>query len=41
VHQFFGAMPTGVTVSHGGRLFVCCPKWGDDVGFTVAELRDG
>jgi hypothetical protein len=41
VHQFFGATSTGVPVSHGGRLFVCCPKWGDDVGFTVAELRDG
>ncbi|SEK69941.1 Sugar lactone lactonase YvrE [Blastococcus sp. DSM 46786] len=41
VHLFDGAMPTGVTVSHGGRVFVCYPKWGDDVGFTVAELRDG
>jgi sugar lactone lactonase YvrE len=41
VHQFTGAMPTGVTVSHGGRVFVCYPKWGDDVGFTVGELRDG
>ncbi|SDO15576.1 MULTISPECIES: major royal jelly family protein [Geodermatophilaceae] len=41
VHQFTGAMPTGVTVSHGGRIFVCYPKWGDDVGFTVGELRDG
>jgi sugar lactone lactonase YvrE len=41
VHLFDGAMPTGVTVSHGGRVFVCYPRWGDDVGFTVGELRDG
>ncbi|MGY2077749.1 L-dopachrome tautomerase-related protein [Blastococcus sp. SYSU DS0828] len=41
VHLFHDAMPTGVTVSHGGRIFVCYPKWGDDVGFTVGELRDG
>ncbi|MGY1744288.1 L-dopachrome tautomerase-related protein [Blastococcus sp. SYSU D00695] len=41
VHTFSGAMPTGVTVSHTGRVFVCYPKWGDDVGFTVGEIRDG
>ena len=41
VHTFTGAMPTGVTVSHTGRVFVCYPKWGDEVGFTVGELRDG
>jgi Major royal jelly protein len=41
VAQFDGAMPTGVTVSHQGRIFVNFPKWGDDVQFTVAELRDG
>jgi sugar lactone lactonase YvrE len=34
-------MPTGVTVSQRGRIFVNFPKWGDDVAFTVAELRDG
>lgn len=34
-------MPTGVTVSQSGRIFVCFPKWGDDVAFTVAELRGG
>jgi sugar lactone lactonase YvrE len=28
---FNGAMPTGVTVSHKGRIFVNFPKWGDDV----------
>jgi sugar lactone lactonase YvrE len=38
---FDGAMPTGVTVSKQGRIFVNFPKWGDDVQFTVAELRDG
>lgn len=41
VALFEGAMPTGVTVSRRGRIFVCYPKWGDDVPFTVAELRDG
>lgn len=41
VHLFDGAMPTGVSVSHTGRVFVCFPKWGDDVEFTVAEVRDG
>jgi sugar lactone lactonase YvrE len=38
---FDGPMPTGVTVSHKGRIFVNFPKWGDDVKYTVAELRDG
>ncbi len=41
VHEFNGPMPTGVTVSHRGRIFVNYPKWGDAVEFTVAELRDG
>ncbi len=41
VAHFREAMPTGVTVSHRGRIFVNYPKWGDDVRFTVAELRDG
>lgn len=40
VVHFDGAMPTGVTVSHEGRTFVNFPKWGDDVAFTVAEIRD-
>lgn len=39
---FNDAMPTGVTVSHTGRIFVNFPKWGDDVKYTVAEiLKDG
>jgi len=41
VATFHGPMPTGVTVSHRGRIFVNFPKWGDDVEFTVAEVRDG
>ncbi|WP_207461180.1 L-dopachrome tautomerase-related protein [Azospirillum sp. SYSU D00513] len=41
VVQFDGPMPTGVTVSHRGRIFVNFPKWGDEVAFTVAEIRDG
>ena len=35
VVQFDGPMPTGVTVSHQGRIFVNFPKWGDDVTFTA------
>jgi sugar lactone lactonase YvrE len=41
VATFDGPMPTGVTVSHTGRIFVCFPRWGDKVAFTVAELKDG
>jgi sugar lactone lactonase YvrE len=42
VHSFTsGPMPTGVSVSHTGRIFVNYPKWGDDVEFTVAEIVDG
>jgi sugar lactone lactonase YvrE len=41
VARFHGAMPTGVTVSQSGRIFICYPKWGDDVQFTVAEVRHG
>jgi hypothetical protein len=29
VAYFEGAMLTGVTVSHGGRIFVNFPKWGE------------
>lgn len=38
---FYGAMPTGVTVSETGRIFICFPRWGDDVKFTVAEIVRG
>jgi len=41
VFEFYDAMPTGVSVSAGGRIFVNYPRWGDEVPFTVAELRDG
>jgi sugar lactone lactonase YvrE len=41
VATFEGPMPTGVTVSHTGRIFVNFPKWGDEVPATVTELRDG
>lgn len=41
VATFNGPMPTGVTVSKEGRIFVCFPRWGDPVEFTVGELRNG
>ena len=42
VHEFReGPMPTGVTVSAQGRIFVNYPQWGDDAPFTVGEIRDG
>lgn len=41
VHEFHRQMPTGVTVADSGRIFVCYPRWGDDVRFTVAELVGG
>lgn len=34
-------MPTGVTVSRSGRIFVNFPRWGDAVEYTVAEVRNG
>jgi hypothetical protein len=42
VHTFDdGPMPTGVSVSHTGRIFVNFPKWGDEVPATVVELVEG
>jgi sugar lactone lactonase YvrE len=41
VATFDGPMPTGVTVSHKGRVFVNYPRWGDPVTFTVAEVKGG
>ena len=41
VATFNGPMPTGVTVSHEGRIFVNFPRWGDPVPFTVAEIVKG
>jgi sugar lactone lactonase YvrE len=41
VFEFYDAMPTGGTVSAGGRIFINFPRWGDDVPFTVGEIRNG
>lgn len=41
VFAFQGSMPTGVTVSQTGRIFVNYPRWGGPVPFTVAELKNG
>jgi sugar lactone lactonase YvrE len=41
VFEFYGAMPTGVSVALNGRIFVNFPRWGDDVPFTVGEIRAG
>jgi sugar lactone lactonase YvrE len=41
VFEFYEAMPTGVTVSHDGRIFVNFPRWGDSVPYTVGEIRNG
>jgi sugar lactone lactonase YvrE len=41
VATFDGPMPTGVSVSHTGRIFVNFPNWEDPLPFTVAELQDG
>jgi sugar lactone lactonase YvrE len=41
VHLCGGQMPTGLTVSDDGRTFLCYPRWGDRVDFTVGEIRDG
>lgn len=41
IYAFDGPMPTGVTVTETGRVFVNFPRWGDNVEFTVAELTNG
>lgn len=41
VHAFYDAMPTGVAVTETRRIFVNFPRWGDNVPFTVGEIRDG
>jgi sugar lactone lactonase YvrE len=38
---FRDAMPTGVTVSRHGRIFVNFPRWGDKVPYTVGEIKQG
>ncbi len=41
VATFSDAMPTGVTVSGNGRMFVNFPRWGDPVDYTVGEVKNG
>src|SRR4051812_26324833 len=41
VFAFYEAMPTGVSVTGDARIFVCFPRWGDEVPFTVGEIRNG
>ncbi len=41
VFAFQNQMPTGVTVSQTGRIFVNYPRWEDKVEFTVAEIVGG
>lgn len=41
VFAFNNQMPTGVTVSQTGRIFVNYPRWEDKVDFTVAEIKNG
>jgi sugar lactone lactonase YvrE len=41
VFEFHDAMPTGVTVSADGRIFINFPRWGDEVPYTVGEIRNG
>jgi sugar lactone lactonase YvrE len=40
---FYGPpLPTGLTVSHGGRLFVSYPRWSQPANVTVGEVtKDG
>ncbi len=41
IYAFNNQMPTGVTVSQTGRIFVNYPRWEDKVEFTVAEIVGG
>lgn len=41
VFAFQNQMPTGITVSQAGRIFVNYPRWEDKVDFTVAEIVNG
>jgi sugar lactone lactonase YvrE len=38
---FYGPLPTGVTVSQEGRMFVSFPRWELPVSYTVAEIANG
>lgn len=41
VFAFQNQMPTGITVSQRGRIFVNYPRWEDKVEYTVAEIVNG
>lgn len=41
VANLTGAMPTGVTVAPGGRIFLNYPQWGDNPPFAVGEWKNG
>lgn len=41
VAEIRGAMPTGITVAPGGRVFLNFPQWGDGSPYAVAELIGG
>jgi sugar lactone lactonase YvrE len=36
--KLYGYMPTGVAISREGRMFLCFPRWDDDMLYTVGEL---
>ncbi|WP_429949942.1 L-dopachrome tautomerase-related protein [Enterococcus sp. AZ101] len=40
VHAFYDEMPTGVSISETGRIFINFPEWGDNVKATVVEIVD-
>ncbi|GAB3168911.1 SMP-30/gluconolactonase/LRE family protein [Telluribacter humicola] len=40
VASFKGVQVTGVTMSDGGRLFACFPRWRDGVPFSVVEVDE-
>lgn len=41
VHAFYDEMPTGVSMTETGRIFINFPEWGDGVKATVTEVVDG
>lgn len=42
VAKLNGPIPTGITVSNTGRIFICFPKWTRDaIEYTVGELKGG
>lgn len=41
VAALYGALPTGISVSNDGRIFVNYPQWGENPPFTVGEIVNG